>query len=201
MASGESRWITGLAAREDVHRLRAAAGAVLTTSATVLTDDPELTVRLPSPTWGDWRQPDRIIIDSRNRVPSDAKVWHDGARRFALLAMGIAQPRHDGVEVIGIETGLNGAISLPAAFAELAAREINEVLVECGPPLAGGLLMAGLVDEVVIYTAPKLLGHAARPLVSLPGLDHLADHIPLEFISAERIGDDLKIIARIKGRE
>ena len=198
MASGESRWITGEAAREDVHRLRAEAGAVLTTSATVLADDPELTVRLPPASSGAWRQPDRIVIDSRGRVPLGAKVWALGARRFALVPQALAGQRvAEGVETIGLEVTAHGAIPLPAALRALGAREINEVLVECGPRLAGALLQAGLVDQLVIYVAPKLLGDAARPLVALPGLERLGDHIALEYVSAERIGDDMKITARV----
>lgn len=229
MASGESRWITGPAARADVHRLRAEAGAVMTTSATVLADDPELNVRLPAEADGpghavlgeaaraplaaaaaqravqdsvpELRQPDRIVLDARGRVPAGARVWAPGARRFALQAVGLALPRPDGVEAIALETTAAGAISLPGALAALAARGVNELFVECGPGFAGALLQAGLVDELLVYTAPKLLGDAARPLVRLPGLERLAEHIALRFTSAEMLGDDLKITARIAGRE
>ncbi len=234
MASGESRWITGAAAREDVHRLRAAAGAVLTSSATVLADDPELSARIPKSEQGKWRQPDRIVLDTHARVPSTAKVWAEGARRFWLTAP--SQSRHSreggndspgvnrrvsralhspvrrmdapnnpvladkeniGIERFDLEPDANGAVPLAAALTTLATHDISEIIVECGPRLAGGLLQAGLVDELVIYTAPKLLGDAARPLAELPGLRQLADHIALRFDSVEIIGDDLKIIARV----
>ena len=208
MASGESRWITGPAARADVHRLRAEAGAVLTSSATVLADDPELSVRAPAD-WqqlmsgaiAEFRQPDRIVLDARGRVPATARVWAPGARRFAVQARGLDCARPDGVEVIRLETAADGAISLAEALSALAPHGVNEVFVECGPGLAGALVQAGLVDELLVYTAPKLLGDAARPLLRLPGLERLAEHVALRFMDAEMIGDDLKITARIAGGE
>jgi diaminohydroxyphosphoribosylaminopyrimidine deaminase/5-amino-6-(5-phosphoribosylamino)uracil reductase len=195
MASGESRWITGEAARADVHRLRAEAGAVLTTSETVLADDPELTVRGAGS--DGWRQPDRVVLDQRGRIPDSAKVWRDGARRFHFSSA--ALPLLAGVERIAVPAGADGRTSLPAALKALAGHEVNEVLVECGPRLAGALLREKLVDELIVYCAPKLLGDAARPLVALPGLEHLADHIALEFTAVETIGADLKITARVAG--
>lgn len=199
MASGESRWITGEEARADVHRLRAEAGAVLTSSETVLADDPELGVRLPQAEEESWRQPDRIVLDTAARVPASAKVWTGAARRFWLTANAAPAPR--GVDIAVLPRDAGGQVSLPAALAWLAGREVNEVLVECGPKLAGSFLRAGLVDELVIYTAPKLLGDAARGLVHLPGLERLADHLALQFTSAEFLGPDLKITARTAGRE
>ncbi len=95
----------------------------------------------------------------------------------------------------------NGQVSLPAALAFLASRDVNEVLVECGPRLAGSLLRERLVDELIVYAAPKLLGDAARGLVRLPGLERLADHVALEFTSAELLGPDLKITARLTSKE
>ncbi len=199
MASGESRWITGDAARADVHRLRAEAGAVLSSSATVLADDPELSVRIPEADAEGWRQPDRIVLDSAARVPASAKVWTGAARRFWLTATAASAP--DGVEAVELPRDADGHVSLPAALSYLATREVNEVLVECGPRLAGAFLRAGLVDELVVYAAPKLLGGAARGLVDLPGLERLADHVALRFTSAEFIGPDLKITARLTSKE
>lgn len=199
MASGESRWITGDAARADVHRLRAEAGAVLTSGDTVLADDPELSVRIPEAGAEGWRQPDRIVLDSRARVPASAKVWKGAARRFWLTACTADAP--DGVEAAVLPCAADGHLSLPAALAYLAVRDVNEVLVESGPRLAGAFLRAGLVDELVVYAAPKLLGSAARGLVDLPGLERLADHLALHFTSAEWVGPDLKITARTTSRE
>lgn len=196
MASGESQWITSEPARQDVHRLRAEAGAVLTSSATVLADDPSLTVRLPAPAGGAWRQPDRILLDSRARVPRSAMIWNEGARRIR-----ISQPAHaaavvpEGVESLAIEADGNGPISLPGLMPVLAQQGINELLVECGPRLAGALLKSGLVDELLLYLAPALLGHEGRALAALPGLDQLAQKIALRYTDVRQVGRDLRITA------
>lgn len=196
MANGESQWITGPAARADVHRLRADAGAVLTSSETVLADDPALTVR--DFICDGLRQPDRIVLDSRARVGLDAKVWAAGVRRFWLCKAtpGVTAP---GVEVIAIESDASGSISLPQATSALAAQQVNQVLVECGPRLAGGFLSSGLVDELVIYLAPSLLGDAARGLATLPGLNQLDQRVQLRFSEVRQVGTDLRITATLRG--
>ena len=195
MAGGESKWITGEAARADAHRLRAEAGAVLTSSATVEADDPELTVRLGAPVP---RQPDRIVLDTSLRTVAAANVWKPGARRIALAvrppADRVAALRAAGVEVELVGTQ-GGRVDLASALATLGRMEINEVLAECGPTLAGALLAGGHVDELVLYVAPCLLGHDARALAQLPGLKSLNDRIRLAFASVEKLGPDLKIVA------
>ena len=197
MASGESQWITGAAARADVHRLRAEAGAVLTSSATVLVDDPSLTVR--DFTAEGLRQPDRIVLDSRARTPAKAKVWAEGARRFWLCNQ---QPMITpaAVEVLRIESDATGSISLPKALAALAVQQVNHVLVECGSELAGSFLAAGLVDELVLYIAPSLLGSDARGLAALPGLSRLSQRVQLQFSDVRQVGDDLRVTATLKDR-
>ena len=196
MASGESQWITGEPARQDVHRRRAEAGAVLTTSATVLVDDPSLTVRLPPPETGSWRQPDRIVLDSRAIVSLAAKVWNDDARRIR-----VTQPAHaaavlaEGVENLAIEADGNGPISLAGLMPALAQQGINELLVECGPRLAGALLKAGLVDELLLYLAPAMLGHEGRALAMLPGLSQLDQKIALRYTDVRQVGRDLRLTA------
>jgi diaminohydroxyphosphoribosylaminopyrimidine deaminase/5-amino-6-(5-phosphoribosylamino)uracil reductase len=195
-ASGESRWITSEEARVDVHRLRAEAGAVLTSSATVAADDPELTVRLP----GYDRQPDRIVLDTHLRSSQDAKVWANGARRVLLTV----RPRSDqvdalkrrGVEVLLVGLSANGHVDLNSALTNLGRLEINEVFVECGPRLAGALLQAGLADELLLYLAPTLLGHEARPLAEIPGLARLDQRVQLKFEDVSRIGADLRVTVR-----
>ena len=195
MASGESQWITGAAARADVHRLRAEAGAVLTSSATVLADDPALTVR--DFVADGLRQPDRIVLDSQAKVAVNAKVWTEGARRFWLCNQAATQTLQ-GVEAIAVESDSTGGISLPKALAALAVRQVNAVLVECGPRLAGSFLAAKLVDEIVLYVAPSLLGDAARGLAALPGLSRLDQRMQLQFSDVRKIGDDLRITATLK---
>lgn len=192
MASGESRWITGAAARADVHRLRATAGAVLTGVGTILADDPQLTARdLPF----DLRQPDRIVVDSAARTPLDAAVWREGARRFWLTQQVPARCPH-GVESLCVAADAEGRLQLPEALRLLASHGVNEVLVEAGSRLAGALLQAKLVDEVIAYMAPMLLGDAAQPLARLPGLDRLADRIALQFTDVRMVGSDLRLTAR-----
>ena len=238
MANGESQWITGAAARADVHRLRAEAGAVLTSAATVLADDPALTVRdFPFPSLslrergrgegtpfemaahlvqhapssvplghllpeGEGkeivlRQPDRIVLDSRARTPAHAKVWAPGARRFWLCSAAPSSCPAE-VEQIAIDMDAAGSISLPRALAALATRQVNEVLVECGPRLAGAFLAAGLVDELVLYLAPSLLGSEARGLATLPGLQRLDQRVSLQFSEVRQVGEDLRITATLK---
>jgi diaminohydroxyphosphoribosylaminopyrimidine deaminase/5-amino-6-(5-phosphoribosylamino)uracil reductase len=195
-ATGESKWITSEEARADVHRLRADAGAVLTSSATVMADDPELTVRFGAVP----RQPDRVVLDTHLRASLDAKVWAPGARRILLAVRPrsdhVDELKHRGVEVqlVGVSSG--GHIDLASALTSLGRLELNEVFVECGPRLSGAFLQAGLVDELVVYLAPSLLGHDGLPLAELPGLRSLHQRIALEFLDAKRIGPDLRVIAR-----
>ncbi|PTU32503.1 bifunctional diaminohydroxyphosphoribosylaminopyrimidine deaminase/5-amino-6-(5-phosphoribosylamino)uracil reductase RibD [Stenotrophobium rhamnosiphilum] len=193
MANGESQWITSEAARADVHRLRAEAGAVLTSSATVLADDPELTVRHVETS----RQPDRIVLDPRGRVSASAKVWNDGARRILLTAQSQSQSqlaKPAGVEVAQLDR-YGEYFSMSAAMSELGRLKINEVLVECGPTLAGLLLQAEVVDELVLYLAPSLLGDAARPLARLPNLEKLSQRIALQWRDVRAVGPDLRLTA------
>jgi diaminohydroxyphosphoribosylaminopyrimidine deaminase / 5-amino-6-(5-phosphoribosylamino)uracil reductase len=196
MGSGESRWITGDAARADAHRLRAEAGAVLTSVETVLADDPELTVRLVETA----RQPDRIVVDTQLRTPLDAKIWEGSARRIVIAVRPPADRvdalRARGVEVALVATTRDSRVDLPSALATLGTMDVNEVLVESGPRLAGALLQAGLVDELVLYVAPSLLGSEARALAQLPGLDRLDQRVRMRFTDARLVGDDLRITAQ-----
>jgi diaminohydroxyphosphoribosylaminopyrimidine deaminase/5-amino-6-(5-phosphoribosylamino)uracil reductase len=199
LASGASRWITGARARADVQLFRARSSVVLTGAGTVLADDPELNVRLD----GASRQPLRVVLDSGLRVPATARMLAgagaaavftastDGVRRAALERLGVR------VEVL---PAMTGRLDLPATLARLAALEANEVWVEAGPTLTGALLAAGLVDELVVYMAPCLLGPQARPLAQLPVLERLEERLSLSFHSVERIGADLRIIARRAAR-
>lgn len=196
MASGESQWITGAAARADVQRLRAASCAIVTGAGTVLADDCSLTVRPESfadslgeaEPPGD-RRPLRVVLDSRRRVPSTARVLSMGTPTLLLHSSNAptpATPTH--VEQRSVADTPSG-LDLAAALQELAARECNEILVESGPTLTGALLAAGLVDELILYMAPCLLGNLARPLLQLP-LDVMSDRVALTAIDVRRVGDD-----------
>lgn len=194
MAGGESRWVTGKAARADVQRLRARADAIVTGIETVLADDPSLNVRLDA----DVVQPLRAVLDSTLRMPVDAKMiglpgttlvvsGHEVAGRIdALLAAGAT------VAVLPMQ---DDHLSPAAVLEYLGAREINEVHLEAGATLCGAFLQAGLVDELVIYMAPHLMGDAARGLFSLPGLERMDQRIGLDIRDIRAVGDDWRITA------
>jgi diaminohydroxyphosphoribosylaminopyrimidine deaminase/5-amino-6-(5-phosphoribosylamino)uracil reductase len=192
LASGESRWITGAAARADGHAWRARACAVLTGVGTVLHDDPQLTVRdVPTP-----RQPLRVIVDRHADTPPRARVLADGHALFVTAgARNLEWPA--GVETVTLPDA-DGRIDLAAMMRELARRGMNEVHVEAGAKLNGALLRAALIDELVVYVAGTLIGDPARGMFELPApLDSLARRIDLEWTSVDRIGDDLRIVARV----
>lgn len=197
MASGESRWISSAASRADVHRIRAAAGAVLTGIETVLHDDPQLNVRGLQAV--EPRQPDRIVLDARARTPVNANVWAPGARRYWIVGQHAVAEAPAEVAVLRLPQDDAGRLSLLEVLPLLGHAQINEVLIEAGPRLAGAFLQAGCVDEVIAYVAPCLLGDAARPFAVLPGLDQLAQRVGLEWLDVRRIGPDLRIIARPVG--
>jgi len=202
MASGESQWITGEAARRDVQRLRARSSAIVTGIGTVLADNPSLNVRLAPEALpgvaevGEVRQPVRVVLDSALRMPLDAKLLSLPGRTWIFHAHGdpakarrLASHR---VEVIALPQGLD----LPLVMSELGRREINEVLIEAGPTLAGAALRGGIIDELVIYMAPHVMGHGARGLFHLPGLETMAQRLPLRIDQIRAVGEDWRILAR-----
>ena len=200
LADGSSQWITGAAARTDGHAWRRRASAVLTGIGTVLEDDPRLDVRLV-PTE---RQPLRVVVDSRLQTPPTARILQppgavliycaatDPARRAALEAAGaeLAVPVADA----------NGKVDLPALLADLARRGVNELHVEAGHKLNGSLLAAGLVDELLVYLAPKLIG-TGREMAVLGPLARLDEALALRFVDIAPVGDDLRLRLRPPGRE
>jgi diaminohydroxyphosphoribosylaminopyrimidine deaminase/5-amino-6-(5-phosphoribosylamino)uracil reductase len=197
LAGGESRWITGEAARADVQLYRARSSVILTGSGTVLADDPSLNVRLE----GASRQPLRAVLDSRLRVRPSARVFglEGKAVVFTLSddATLTGALRRSGVSVERLPAAASGeGVDLTALCARLAVLEANEVWVESGPRLAGALLESRLVDELVVYMAPCLLGPDAQPLAQLPPLRDLGARLKMRYLSAEFIGPDLRIIAR-----
>ncbi len=195
LPGGESRWITGEAARADVQRLRAQSSAVMTGSGTVLTDDPRLDVRLP----GVLRQPLRVVLDSRLRTPPTARVLAPPGQALILCTQADAarasELRAAGAEVATV-AGAQGGVDLEAALTLLASRGVNELLVECGAGLAGALLAAGLVDELLLYLAPTLLGRGARPLADLEAPASMAERLDFSIIGRQDIGDDLLLRLR-----
>jgi len=198
MASGESKWITSAAAREDVQRLRARSSAIMTGVGTVLADDPALTVRLP----GFERDLLRVVVDGNLSMPASARMLADGGGPVLVVTASddadyAEMLRGAGAEVLYLPDG-HGGVDLAAVMESLARRQVNELLVEAGATLAGTLLPTGLVDELVLYLAPHLMGSEARPLFKLPGMSTLADRVELELRDVRRIGSDLRLIVTPK---
>lgn len=207
MASGESQWITGAAARAEVQRLRAQASVVLSGADTVLADDARLTVRADELGLGaemtelaQRRPPLRVLVDGRLRVPLSKTFFQVGPALVATCAAASARDRYqeDGHELLAVP-GSNGHVDLRKLLLELAGRGVNEVLVEAGPRLAGAFARAGLVDEYRIFVAPKLLGSSARPLLELP-LNRMAEAPELQIVDIRAVGDDWQITAVPKAR-
>jgi diaminohydroxyphosphoribosylaminopyrimidine deaminase/5-amino-6-(5-phosphoribosylamino)uracil reductase len=197
LANGQSQWITGDEARKDGHRWRARACAVLTGIGTVKDDDPRLTVRaIETP-----RQPLKVLVDSRLEVPLDARILAGGGVLVATATDDVekaAALRDRGVDVAVLPNAA-GKVDLPALACELARRELNEVHVEAGVKLNGSLVAAGMVDELLVYLAPSLIGETGQGMFNLSRIESLAERILLRLIDAQRVGDDLRVRARILG--
>jgi diaminohydroxyphosphoribosylaminopyrimidine deaminase/5-amino-6-(5-phosphoribosylamino)uracil reductase len=195
LPGGESHWITGEAAREDVQRLRARSSAVMTGSGTVLADDPRLDVRLPGAT----RQPLRVVLDSKLRIPATARILAPPGRALVLCTDEDAERasalRAAGAEVVKMPSA-GGSVDLAAALALLADRQVNELLVECGAGLAGAFFAAGLVDELRLYIAPMLLGRGARPLADLEAPASMAERLEFSIVERQDVGKDLMLRLR-----
>ncbi|MGK2941196.1 MAG: bifunctional diaminohydroxyphosphoribosylaminopyrimidine deaminase/5-amino-6-(5-phosphoribosylamino)uracil reductase RibD [Immundisolibacter sp.] len=195
LADGESRWITGPAARADVQLWRGRSQAIVTGIGTALADDPSLTVRLPEAT----EQPMRVVLDRQLGLSPTARllaepgetlvVTHseDRARTDALIA--------SGAEVLCLRATPDG-VDLGAVLDELGRRECNEALVEAGPRLAGAFIATGLVDEIIVYIAPHLLGNGARPVFELPGVSRMDERFELELLDVQAFGPDLRLRLR-----
>ena len=199
MANGESNWISGEQARIDVHKLRARSSAIMTGINTVLSDDPSLTVRLGE-AGDDYKAPLRVVLDSGLRMPADAKLL--GLPGETLIVTGVSDPsqlarlQQAGVSIKTLPLA-QGRLDLAAVLQYLGEMEMNEVHLEAGATLCGALLQAGLVDELVIYMAPQLMGDAARGLFVLPGLEHMQDRISLSITDIRAVGDDWRINATV----
>ena len=195
LANGRSRWITGPEARRDGHAWRARACAVLTGIGTVRDDDPQLNVREVVTT----RQPLKVVVDSRLQLPLSAKLLESGKVLIAAAVddqAGIAALQDKGAEVVVLPNA-QGKVELTDLMRELARRDINEVHVEAGFKLNGSLIGAGLVDELLIYLAPSILGDGARGMFGLPELSDLPQKRLLQFGGVQTIDGDLRILARV----
>ena len=197
LANGQSKWITGEAAREDVQRWRARSSAILTGSGTVLADDPRLTVRLPADEA--FAPPLRVVLDRALRTPVGSHVLDGDAHTLLLHAVEAAVPAHLQDAERAIVASAAGGLDLREALVLLAARGCNEVHVEAGPTLCGALLAEGLADELLLYVAPLLLGDAARPLLHLPVLQDMGARWNLRMVDQRMLGQDLRLRLRPAG--
>lgn len=201
MESGESFWITGAAAREDVQRLRARSSAVITGLGTLLADDPSLNVRPQDWQLADYgstdvRQPLRVLLDSEGKATPAHKWFAAAGNTLVATASDEAKARLVARGLDAMTLGKEGRVDLATLLAELARRECNEVLVEAGATLSAAFVEAGLVDELVIYQAPVLLGQTARPLLALD-IATMADAKRLTLVDERRIGQDRRLTFKL----
>lgn len=195
LANGKSQWITGPEARRDGHAFRARSCAILTGIGTVRDDDPQLNVRGVETS----RQPLKILVDSRLEVPLDAKLFRSGNVLVAAAvndATRIAALEARGVEVLLLPNA-SGKVELSDLMRELGRRQLNEIHVEAGFKLNGSLIREGLVDELLVYLAPSLIGDSPNGMFNLPALDDLSQQRRLEFQDVTRVGSDVRLIARV----
>ena len=199
LENGQSQWITSEPARADGHAWRARSCAVLTGIGTVLQDNPRLDVRLVETP----RQPHLVVVDSRLETPLDAHIFIAG-RALYIYAAVQNDAKKAALEARGVTVtylpDANGKVDLTAMMKDLGRREVNELHVEAGSKLNGSLVRAGLVDEFLVYLAPKLIGQGCA-MTSFGPLAELSQAIPLAFKSTEMVGPDLRIVARIPGRD
>jgi len=197
MSSGESQWITGAEARSDVQRLRARSGAIMTGIGTVLADDPSFTVRDASLDVGE-RQPMRVVLDNDLRMPLSAEMLVLPGKTIVYCISDKKQQalRDTGVEVVMVGQN-DGQVDPAEVLGDLARREVNDVLVEAGPTLAGNLMSNGFVDELVIYQSPHIMGSETMGMFDTPSWTELADRKTLDIIDVRRVGSDTRITARI----
>jgi diaminohydroxyphosphoribosylaminopyrimidine deaminase / 5-amino-6-(5-phosphoribosylamino)uracil reductase len=205
LGNGVSQWITGEAARTDGHAWRARACGVLTGIGTVLEDDPMLDVRLMDTP----RQPHLVIVDSRLETPLNARLFHAPAhgltRKIFIYCAEPVPGKQHALEALGATVvalpNPKGKVDLKAVLHDLARREVNELHLEAGHKLNGSFLREGLVDELLLYLAPTLLGTGGMGMAGFGPLQSLDEGLALAFHSVDPVGDDLRIVARVRGRD
>ena len=196
LENGASQWITGAAARQDGHRWRARACAILRGIGTVLADNPQLNVRDVETS----RQPLKVVIDSRLELPLDARLLATGEVLLVTVSADLEKAnalRERGVEILNLPNA-SGNVDLPELMQELGRRGINELHVEGGYRLSGALVAAGLVDELLLYQAPCLIGDAARGMLDMPSLLSLENKQQLTIRDVRMVGADLRVLARLR---
>ncbi len=208
LADGVSQWITGEAARLDVQRLRAQSSAILSSAATVIADDPSLNLRLSASEAGqtvELRQPVRVVLDSKLQLTGKEKLFSSGGAIWIYTLNNneadLVRLRASGAEVKVFENTKNGQIDLPQLMSHLARREINEVHGECGATLAGAMIQQRLVDELIIYIAPHLLGNRSRGLFDLGEITSMDSRIKCSIGEIRKIGEDIRLRMTLEFQE
>ncbi|MFP6681608.1 MAG: bifunctional diaminohydroxyphosphoribosylaminopyrimidine deaminase/5-amino-6-(5-phosphoribosylamino)uracil reductase RibD, partial [Gammaproteobacteria bacterium] len=198
LETGASQWITSAAARADVQRLRAASGAIVTGVGTVLADDPALTVR-GNRFDNAGMQPLRVILDTHLRSPSSSRIFREAGETLVFTASTDAR-RTEALQALGavVESCpvTAAGLDLEVILQRLAAREVNEVLVEAGPAVVGAFVRDHLFDDLVIYLAPKIFGNSATGTFALPALLNIDSATELEIVNVRKVGPDLRITMR-----
>jgi diaminohydroxyphosphoribosylaminopyrimidine deaminase/5-amino-6-(5-phosphoribosylamino)uracil reductase len=198
---GSSRWITGADARADVQRLRAGADAILVGAGTAVVDRPALTLR--DPRYADARPPVRVVVDSRGRLDPVGPLFEGGAPTLVATTEGAASARRDawrraGADVVLLDRGRGGGVSLGSLLSELGKRDIQGLLVEGGATLAWGLVRDRLVDKIVMYLAPIVIGGQGAPgVIGGEGFAPVAEALRASFDSVQRLGPDLRLEAYV----
>jgi diaminohydroxyphosphoribosylaminopyrimidine deaminase / 5-amino-6-(5-phosphoribosylamino)uracil reductase len=206
LASGESQWITSAPARQDVQRLRAESSAIMTGIGTVLADNPSMTVR--DKNFNLFEQPARIILDSQLKTPIDAKILTEPGKVHIFTSEKALSNKASRIEKVKkiIQTGakihvvdyINGlGLDLDKVLIELGKLHINEVLLESGKVLSGSMISAGLVDELIVYLAPKLMGSGGRGMFDLTGIDTMQDIKSLQLKDTRQLGDDMRFTYKL----
>jgi len=194
LPDGAGKWITGEDARGDVQRWRARSSVIVTGVGTVLADDPRLDVRI-APDEGEARQPLRVVLDSRGRTPARARILAPPGECWLCIGRGQTRPAATTSTAVHELPLAGSGVDLTALLSLLTERGVNEVWVESGPRLAGAFISQGLVDELVLYIAPRMLGPDARPLVQIPSIGRVDDGPRWRYTDLQHFGEDLRIIA------
>ena len=194
LANGDSKWITGDAARADVQRFRAGSSAIMTGIGTILSDDPRLNVR--DENLGEIRQPQRVVLDSNLQTPADAQIF-ESSGPIRIFCTTPDRHRQTALEAAGASVEIlesrDGRVSLRDTLHRLAELEVNEVLVEAGPGLNGSLMKEGWLDEIVVYIAGNILGSDARGMFDIPMLASMSDRMTLDLVEVRRVGEDCRL--------
>jgi diaminohydroxyphosphoribosylaminopyrimidine deaminase/5-amino-6-(5-phosphoribosylamino)uracil reductase len=198
LANGESKWISGEASRHDVQHWRARAGAIITGAGTVLADDPSLTVRLGDDT--PFEPPLRVVLDAGLATIARGRVREGDAPTLYIHAPDTKLSRGISAQLATVAVK-DGRFDLHAVLVLLAERGINEIQVEAGATLAAAFLEAGLVDELLLYIAPVLMGSQARPLFDGLNIEHMTDKLQLDIIETRRLGDDMRVLLHPRGSD